>query len=399
MTMRALFGGLAVLLGAVNIALAARYGFKGADTLVDGAISAVVFGAIALCAFLFDAAAVRLWFMGHRIGAAAIGLIAAAALVVTFTNSLGAIAARGDTMLAERAKAVDTRKDDRAELGRIAAERAAMTFVPATADAVSSAREAVKAAERTRKAECGDGDPKQRGPNCRARETAEAEARTDLTTMIANKEKTDRATQLDADIRALRKRLDGAQAVTNPNPLGTALELMLGAGAAALTAWQQAIIAAVFELCLVGVMVIYELLGQRGQPIAQQVVANGASPAQRPDRALDTAASTRVLAVLPPPRKAKTSKPRKGSSSSVKTFVRDHLFPADDGERVDIKALMQTYRAWCAEKGFAPVDLDGFLDEIEGLCRKLGIKIEVGDDQGVYCHGVKIEVPTAASVH
>ena len=66
--MRALFGCLAVLLGAVSIALAARYGYKGADTLMDGLISAVVFGLIALCAFLFDAAAVRLWFMGHRLG-------------------------------------------------------------------------------------------------------------------------------------------------------------------------------------------------------------------------------------------------------------------------------------------------------------------------------------------
>ena len=66
--MRALFGGLAVILGAISIALAARYGYKGADTVVDGTISAVVFGAVALCAFLFDAAAVRLWFMRHRLG-------------------------------------------------------------------------------------------------------------------------------------------------------------------------------------------------------------------------------------------------------------------------------------------------------------------------------------------
>jgi hypothetical protein len=65
---RVLFGCLAVLLGAVSIALAARYGYKGADTLTDGLISAIVFGLIALCAFLFDAAAVRLWFMGHRLG-------------------------------------------------------------------------------------------------------------------------------------------------------------------------------------------------------------------------------------------------------------------------------------------------------------------------------------------
>jgi hypothetical protein len=52
--MRVLFGGLAVLLGAVSISLASRYGYKGADTVVDGVISAVVFGAIALCAFLFE---------------------------------------------------------------------------------------------------------------------------------------------------------------------------------------------------------------------------------------------------------------------------------------------------------------------------------------------------------
>jgi hypothetical protein len=34
-------------------------------------ISAVVFGLIAICAFIFDAAAVRLWFMRHRLGAGA----------------------------------------------------------------------------------------------------------------------------------------------------------------------------------------------------------------------------------------------------------------------------------------------------------------------------------------
>ena len=67
--MRLLFGCLAVFLGAVSIALAARYGYKGADTIIDGVISAVVFGSIALCAFIFDAAAVRLWFMRHHLGA------------------------------------------------------------------------------------------------------------------------------------------------------------------------------------------------------------------------------------------------------------------------------------------------------------------------------------------
>ena len=117
--MRLLFGCLAVFLGAVSISLAARYGYKGADTIIDGVISAVVFGSIALCAFLFDAAAVRLWFMGHRLGSVTIGVIAAAALIVTFTNSLGAIAGRADVTLAERTRVADARKDDRAELKRL----------------------------------------------------------------------------------------------------------------------------------------------------------------------------------------------------------------------------------------------------------------------------------------
>ena len=42
--MRVLFGCVAVLL---VISLATRYGYKGADTVVGGVISAVVFGAIA----------------------------------------------------------------------------------------------------------------------------------------------------------------------------------------------------------------------------------------------------------------------------------------------------------------------------------------------------------------
>ena len=270
--MRALFGWLAVFLGAISIALAARYGYKGADTEVDGVISAVVFGSIALCAFIFDAAAVRLWFMGHRLGAIVIGAIAALALVVTFTNSLGAIAGRADMTLAERTKAADARKDDRAEMKRLQTALAAIgKYTPTDEAAVAAAKRFADTATNNRTAECD-----KRGPLCKQRELDEAGAATTLATTTAAKATSDRAANLEADIRAVRKRLDGVEAVTNPNPLGTALELMLGAGAAALTAWQQAIVAAVFELCLVGVMVIFELLGQ-GQ---KQSAARGVDQAQ-----------------------------------------------------------------------------------------------------------------------
>jgi hypothetical protein len=218
--MRVLFGCLAVLLGAVSVSLAARYGFKGADTVVDGLISGTVFGLVALCAFLFDAAAVRLWFMGHRIGAGAVGLIAAAALVVTFTNSLGAIAGRADITQAERTRAKDDAAADRAELARITQERAAMTFTPAGAETVAAARDAVAAAERIRVAECGNGDPKQRGPNCRHRETEEQARREALSVALAGKAAAERAANLDSAAAAIRTRLASALPVENPNPLG-----------------------------------------------------------------------------------------------------------------------------------------------------------------------------------
>ena len=387
--MRTLFGCLAGLLCAVSVALAARYGYKGADTMVDGAISAVVFGLVALCACLFDAAAVRLWFMNHRIGAIVIGLIAAAALVVTFTNSLGAIASRGDITQAERNTAKADEATDRAELRRIMREREALTFTPASDEAVKAARDAVATAERISLAECGNGAPKQRGSKCHDREAEEQAKRDALASVLVNKGLTEKGAKLDADAVAVRARLAKAAPVQNANPLGATLEQLIGATAAALTAWQQAIVAGVFELCLVGVMVIYELLGhakqapqKRVEGVQSQETLGGIDTAKVPPLQIEPLAS--------PARRKAGAKAR----GSVKSFVRDHVIPAD-GERVEIKALMRDYRAWCAKENVTPLDAGAFLDELEKLCRKLGIEIEVGDDQRVYCLNIKVATALA----
>src|SRR5262249_54850504 len=136
--------------------------------------------------------------------------------------------------------------DDRAELGRITGERGALKFTPTTDDAVKAARDAVATAERIRMGECGNGDPRQRGPNCRQRETEEQGKRDALASTLASKAMTERAAQLDADAARVRAKLAKAPRVQNANPLGTVLEQMIGATAAALTAWQQAIVAGVF---------------------------------------------------------------------------------------------------------------------------------------------------------
>jgi hypothetical protein len=391
--MRVLFGTLAAVLGLVSISLASRYGYKGADTLVDGLISAVVFFAIALCAFLFDAAAVRLWFMGHRIGSAVIGFIAAAALVVTFTNSLGAIAGRADTTLAERTKVADARIDDRRELTRLEEALADLGgFTPTDEEAVRAAKRAADTATSNRTLECD-----KRGPNCRARELDEQTAASHSAVVTAAKATTDRARQLEAEIRVVRVRLNAGEPISTPNPLGNALALLLGKAASVLTAWQQAFVAGVFELCLVGVMVIYELLGQ------QKIVPVSADAGTPDEAGPELRRASQLVTREAPSAQVARRKPRasasKNASSSVKSFIRDQVFPAD-GNRVDMKTLMCDYRAWCVQKGVAPIELTRFLDEIERVCSKLGIEIEVGDDQRVYCLNVNIgNGMVAAAVH
>ena len=82
------------------------------------------------------------------------------------------------------------------------------------------------------------------------------------------------------------------------------------------------------------------------------------------------------------------------ANGSVKSFFRDCVIPAD-GERVEIKALMRDYRAWCAQENVTPLDASAFLDELEKLCSKLGIETVVDGDQRVYCLNVKMATALA----
>jgi hypothetical protein len=140
--------------------------------------------------------------------------------VVTFTNTLGAIASRSDITQAERNRTKADEADSRAELARITRERDGLAFTPTTDDAVKAARAAVVTSERIRLAECGNGDPKQRGPNCRQRETEEQGKRQALAHLLTNKALTERAAQLDTDAACVRAQLARSPKVQNANPLG-----------------------------------------------------------------------------------------------------------------------------------------------------------------------------------
>jgi hypothetical protein len=213
-----------------------------------------------------------------------------------------------------------------------------------------------------------------------------------LATVLSNKALTDRATKLDQDAETVRAKLGKAPLVEKPNPLGETLELLLGAAAAALTAWQQAVVAAVFELCLVGVMVIFELLGQdAGRRVTIQDKADCES--RQPDRVPTPAQAVAKPSASSPGKSRSKTAP---TLASVKAFIAERVSPAD-GERVEMKALVHEYRAWCAGKGNGPMDLESFLEEVERVCRRVGIEI-VNDAQRVFCLNVKIEAMESASV-
>ena len=180
----------------------------------------------------------------------------------------------------------------------------------------------------------------------------------------------------------------------NANPIGSALELLLGAGASVLTARQQTIVAAVFELCSVGVMVIFELLGHRDVKQTVQPAHVPVSNAQVDQPA--GAPAQKEVAVR------RQRRPRaKGHASAsrlVRTFFQDHVQSAP-GARVEMKALTRDIRALASSRGVVLPRISELLDDIATVCQEMGIGIAVSNDRRVHCLDVQQATVPAPAMH
>jgi hypothetical protein len=374
-------GGIGAL---VLTELAASYGYSTSPDPTAGAGIAFFYAFVAIVGMGGPAAVV--YFANHALGWAKLGtvplaVVMLAAMFGNLTNSLGAVVSRSDAQIALRSRVTDAGRNDRAQLERLMRERAAMVFTPATTETVTAARDALSAAERSRAAECGNGDPKQRGKNCRDREGDERTAAEALSAATIAKAATDRAAQLDGDIAALRIRMATAPAVASVNPLGDALERILGLPASEAATWQQGYLVFVAELATACLLAAWEAL--RGEPSpTRRPPEPAAMPAVAP--AVATKRATMVAGV------ELTPAPRPMASGSVASFMLTCL-PRARGADESLAVVYARYCRWCTEQAPA-VDCataSTFAEQFRALCERFGVRTEKRSGK-VYVIGVRL---------
>ena len=351
--------GIAYAFALASAVLASAYGFLSATGWY------AIAKAIILCLVAFGgchgpAYVVKLRH-AYGYGAATLAVLATAScLLVTLWGGLGTIAGGGAELRAERSKAAGDAALDRDGLARLQARRAELGHVrPA---AVIGPELATFKASPIYKAS-GGCDPEQiSGPkgrdHCKQYRQLEAE-------LGAAEE----ATKLDADIALTVARLAAAPPPVELDPQAAAFSALTGLSvelSAALYAF-----AASVGLELMGMVAMMVAWSDRRAAvhapsirgtlretpiIPQQVVP---SIPRRPRLVAD---NKPVLRLQP----EATAAPRQRVFGSVKKFALARVTPAA-GERLEVRALLAHYQAWCKESGLPAADVTRFCDEIEAI--------------------------------
>jgi predicted lipid-binding transport protein (Tim44 family) len=370
---------------AIGVAFVASYGFTTSDDLSNGIASAFLFGMIAAGAFGGPLASLAVANTGRKGAAVVLALLTVLAIVGNWTNTLGAIANRSAGTEAEYAKLKGEVADNRAELRRITAQRDAMSFAPVTDAAVTATQAAIASAERTRAAECGNGDPRQRGLNCRQRETEEQVKRDTLATVLANKAATDRAAILDNRISALQTKIAKAPAVKDGNALGETLGGFLSLSAGRAASLQQGLLSALVELLIAAIAALPELLRPVRELAAERKPEpDKATPPAEP--VTSTARRPRVVAGI-----ALSDPPRPAATGSVAQFMIACMPRGGRDDAVALRSAFARYQRWCGEQAppLAALEAREFAKQFKACCARAQLHSEMRGDH-VYCLGVRL---------
>ena len=162
-------------------------------------------------------------------------------------------------------------------------------FVATDEAAVTAAKRAADTASDNRRAECGNGDPKQRGPNCRQREVDEKDAADKLAAATSAKVSTERAGKLEASMTTIRQRLASAGPVVTVNVQGSALARLFrlpDTEADFAATVQQFGMAAIVELLIAFALIAWEML----RPVLSRLPSPSKEVEEQPVRTHRTAA-------------------------------------------------------------------------------------------------------------
>ncbi|RTL64653.1 MAG: hypothetical protein EKK41_21205 [Hyphomicrobiales bacterium] len=304
-------------------------------------------------------------------------MVAALLFTITAFISLGGMAGKADKVIAARQDTLDAKAETKKRIDELLEERAVLRFTRTTQEAVDASKRLADAATAARAAECGNGDARQRGNNCRAKETAEGNEIASYARAQRDKASTDRADAIDSELKALRaQRLGNGGSVGAADPLAAVLEKALGAWATVLTSTWKMVTAVGFDLALVMLAIGIERLGDHraGKPMNER-----RADTSRPEKtqAIEAEPTEQVLpASLHPKLVASNEAP----TGSVRAIITANLAAAK-GARVEIAELGERYKVVCRAQGKRAVPPAEFVTAVAQFCTKLGLKLKDVDDQ------------------
>lgn len=284
---------------------------------------------------------------GARLATFAAGLC----LIVTLWGGLGTMAGGGAEMQAERRKAAGDAARDRATLARLQAERDGL---PAhrPAAAVSADLTTARASPLYKSTE-GCEPEKIAGPksrdHCRQYRQLEGELAT-----------AHEAARIDAGIADVSKRLATAPPEIEADPQASAFSRLTGLS----VEFSAALYALFASLALEATAMVAMMVAWAEPQLAQQgatkpvpaALERQPAPVPRPKPATAKPQTSKPTNVVPIPKVFGSIK--KWAAARVATVP---------GERLEIRALLNSYQQWCQEGSLPAAPLERFLDEIDGL--------------------------------
>jgi hypothetical protein len=372
-----------IVCGTVIVAAAARFGFRTSDNDADGIMAGFLYASITIGGLVGHPLAIRVSRKSRATGIILM-LVSFCALLISLSNSLGALAGRGNELQAKRMQVAETVRAAKRSLERAEREREGLQFTPTNAEAVKAAKSKADAATATKEAEC-----RKRGDKCREREADESRALEALEAATREKAVTERALALDTEIGDLKAKIDKVGPVLDANPQGSAFARLLNLPETevnTIAAWQSLAMVIMIELLIVSSLIAFEVLGKDA---AFNPVPEAARKPMEAMPVLEIIPAAEDPKAFPAPPKPRLIASRSDPLGNVALIITEVMEPGRG--KVEIAEAFKAYAEECRNQGKTPVSVGVFTDALERFCQRLGIQIEPDINGRVYLKKVRLK--------